>query len=83
VEKQYYIFWVCVRARARVCVCVCSLNHPACKTNALHFICHLWSVWFYHIFAYYLTNSVIFGKNCSIQNVFWFSLQVSSEHFSF
>jgi hypothetical protein len=46
--------------------------------------CHLWPVWLYHIFAYYLINGTIFGeKLLNMKRVFWFSLQILSETFSF
>jgi len=44
--------------------------------------CHLWPVWFYHIFPYYLINSTGFEKNVSEHNcVFWVSLQHLSATF--
>jgi len=49
------------------------------------FYCHLWPVWFYHIFPHYLINDTIFGRKCNwTQNVF-FDLLYSfcPEHFSF
>ena len=44
--------------------------------------CHLWSLWLYHIFPYYLINGTIFIKNVlNIKCVFQFSLQLLSETF--
>jgi hypothetical protein len=46
--------------------------------------CHLWSVWLYRIFPYYLINGTIFGKkSLNIKCVFWFSVQLLSETFLF
>ena len=33
-------------------MCVCNLKYPPCNTHAPY--CHLWPVWLYHIFRYYL-----------------------------
>ena len=69
-----YIFWVCVS----------SLSYPACKAHALY--CHLWHIWLYHFLfstLYYKRRDFQEGKVVSIQDVFWFSLQVCLKHFSF
>jgi hypothetical protein len=50
-EKQHYIFWVCV----------CSLNYPACKVHGP--LCLLWLTLLYHIFPPYLINSMIFRRS--------------------
>jgi hypothetical protein len=61
-------------------------SYPACKS---HIFCitvyyHLWLVWLYHIFPHHLKNVTIFRKNLlNIKCVFWFSLQLLSENFSF
>ena len=44
--------------------------------------CHLWPVWLYHIFPYYLINGTIFGKELlNIKRVFWFPVQLLSVTF--
>jgi len=68
VEKQYYIFWVCV----------CSLSYPACNVNVP--FCQLWPVWLY-VFPHYLINGTIKKKLLAIKCEFWFSLQLLSETF--
>ena len=50
VEKQYYIFWVCV----------CISRYPACKAHAPY--CYLWPAHLYNVFAHYLINDTIFVK---------------------
>ena len=58
--------WVFVCVWVCVCVCVYSwLTYPASKSHLFGAIlhCHLWPVWMYHIFLYYLTNGTIFVKN--------------------
>ena len=40
-------------------------------------------MWLYRIFPHYLTNGKIFGrKSLNIKRVFWFSLQLLSEHWN-
>jgi hypothetical protein len=63
-----------------VCVCVCvAFTYPACSAHAPY--CHLWSVWFYNIFPYYLIKGTFFDEEekRNIKCVFWFALQLSSE----
>ena len=44
--------------------------------------CHLWPVWLYHIFPYYLTEDPIFGKELwNIKRVFWFHIQLVPKTF--
>jgi hypothetical protein len=60
--------------------CLCSLRYPAWNAHAS--LCHLWPAPLYNIFPHYLINGTIFLKSYkSIQNVFWFSLQILSETF--
>jgi hypothetical protein len=59
--------------RVCVCVCICSRRYPACNAHAPY--CHLWPIWLYHIFPYFLINGTI----C----MFWFYLQICLKHFSF
>jgi hypothetical protein len=52
--------------------CVCSFSYPACNAHAY---CHPWPVWRYHIFPFYIINSMTFrNKLLNIKCVFWFSL---------
>jgi hypothetical protein len=61
----YNIFWTCV----------CILSYLAFNVHELYYS-HLWPVWLYHVFSYYLINTTIFGKKLlNINCVFWFSLQ--------
>jgi len=50
VEKQYYIF----------SVCVCSIRYPACHAHVPY--SHLWSDRLYSIFPHYLMKGTIFEK---------------------
>ena len=69
VEKQHYIF----------SVCVCSIRYPACHVHAPY--CHPWPVRLYNIFPHYLMKGTIFGKAVIEHKmcVCWFSLQNLSE----
>ena len=69
-EKQYLLkLWVCVRVFSSV-------------TRHAKTLCHLWPLWFHHVFPHYFTNGTIFGgKLLDIKCVFWFSLQFFAEQF--
>ena len=56
-NNKYYIFPVCV----------CSLRYPACNAHAPY--CHLWPLWLYCIFPYYLIDSTIFEKKYILLNL--------------
>ena len=44
--------------------------------------CHLWPVWLYYMFPYYLLSGMILKeKLLNVKCMFWFSLQFSSEIF--
>jgi len=64
-------------------VCLCSLIYPGCKPQAPYYIaiCALYSSAI--IFSHYRTYGTIFWKKTkfSIQNVFWFSFQLSTATF--
>jgi hypothetical protein len=77
-SNKYYIFF-CVYARMRVSVCaqarvhfrarararVCVALLIQFETRMRHIYCHLWPLWFHHIFRQSLINGAIFGKkNC-------------------
>jgi len=49
VEKQYYIFWVCV--------CMCSLKLSSMQFGCAVFYCYLG--WLYHTFPHYWINDTI------------------------
>jgi hypothetical protein len=71
-NNNYYIFWVCV----------CSLRYPPWNAHAPY--CHLWPVRLYNIFPRYLINGKVFDKKLlNTKCVFWFSLQLLLETFSF
>ena len=75
-----------VSAKYSECVCLYScLSYPRCKSHILYaeLHCHLWPVWYYHIFTHYLTKgtSVEGKKHLNIKCVFWFSLQLLIEIF--
>ena len=46
----------CARARARVALLI------QLETRMRHIYCHLWPLWFHHIFRQSLINGAIFGK---------------------
>jgi hypothetical protein len=56
------------------------LGHSACNGHARN--CHLWPVRLCSIFPRYVINGTIFEESYWTWNVFWFSLQLSSETFS-
>jgi hypothetical protein len=59
-----------------VCVCILALI----ISHAAILYCHLWPVWLYIIFLYYLTNGTNFGKNfIKMKCVWWFSVHVLSK----
>jgi hypothetical protein len=75
------ITWINIMS---VCVCLYScFRYPTCKSHLFCAVlyCHLWPVWFYHVFPYYLITGTIFGKKklLHIKCVFWLSLQLLSE----
>jgi hypothetical protein len=49
-------------------------------TKRMRHICHLWPVLFYHIFPHFLKGTIK-KYNYWKQNVFWISLQISSQKF--
>jgi hypothetical protein len=70
VEKQYYIFWVCV--------CV-ALSYPACSLHVLY--CHLG--WLYHIFPRYRINYTHKKKFWTWTVCFDFLYKFCLKHFLF
>jgi hypothetical protein len=71
-----------------ICLYSC-LSYLGCKLHLfcaeLH--CHLWPVWLYHIFPYYLINGMIFffggGGNTEHKMCFDFVYSFCLKHFSF
>ena len=74
VEKQWVLHNLSVR--------ICSLRYPACDAYGL---CRLWPASLYSIFPHCLTNCRIFEKwrLLNTKCVFWFSLRLFYESFSF
>ena len=63
VQKQYYIFWVCV----------CSLKYPACKTHCIF----KWPVCMYHFPPTLSHKGPIFRKKKFIEHKMWFDFLYS------
>jgi hypothetical protein len=87
-EKQY-VLHICLRMLMRGCPNVWACAYmDACLSSIQHVCailwCHLWLLWFHHIFWHYLINGTIFGKSNWTQNVcFDFLYNFCLKHFSF
>jgi hypothetical protein len=76
---------ICIKYYKCVCLYSC-VSHPVCKMHLFYaaLYCHMWPIWFYHIFLHYLINSKIFGKKCIEHDMcFDFLYNVCLQHFSY
>ena len=79
---NYCCCWKAVSVTHFECVSVCWHWLSGMQSLCTILYCHLWPVWFYHIFPHCFINGTIFrNKLFNIKCAFWFSLQLLSETF--
>ena len=83
---SYKIFRTAVNNNEYLKLMSVCLSYSACKSYLLWAVLyyHLWPVWLYHNFPHYLINCKISKKKTlNTKCMFWFSLQLRLEYFSF
>ena len=60
-----------------------SVGLPSTKNACAVIYCHLWPVWLYHIFTYYIINGTTYEEKVTECKMYLFSLKICLKSFSF